>query len=455
MKKRKRGNGSGSVEKLRDGRWRVRIFVDGKRTTLGIFDDEATAWSALRGYNAERRDGVIVAPTGLTFEAHGEAWLERRELSKRVRGIDEERDRWRAHVATAEFYRRPLMATTRRDLTTWIESLLTKNAVSAVRGPTGTLRRDTGRLLSTATIGQAFRLVRSALADAVERDLIDRNPAMGVKVPRRLREQDIDDTWTFLAPDEVAAVDACVDIPERDRLIFAVAIYSGLRRGELFALDWADVHEGHPERPRLVVRRGHRGAPKSGRAREVVLIGPAVVALARLRALAGEEPTGLVFPNADGKMYGDSYDAAWSDKRERQGDELPDGTKAVRTLPGAKTKAGITREVRFHDLRHTCASHLVMGTWGRRWTLEEVRSQLGHSTIRMTERYAHLSPDALHAAARATTGMPAALPSNVFALPTVAQKSSDSDHGIGLENRDGRDRGRTDDQRRVKAQLCH
>jgi integrase len=69
---------------------------------------------------------------------------------------------------------------------------------------------------------------------------------------------------------------------------------------------------------------------------------------------------------------------------------------------GAKTKAGITRRVRFHDLRHTTASHLVLGSWGRCWKLIEVRDFLGHSTLNVTERYAHLGPDALHAAARET-----------------------------------------------------
>lgn len=39
--------------------------------------------------------------------------------------------------------------------------------------------------------------------------------------------------------------------------------------------------------------------------------------------------------------------------------------------PGWKQRARIARHVRFHDLRHTCASQLVMGTWGRGWRIEE------------------------------------------------------------------------------------
>jgi len=48
-----------------------------------------------------------------------------------------------------------------------------------------------------------------------------------------------------------------------------------------------------------------------------------------------------------------------------------------------------------HDLRHTCAAWLVSSG---KVTLPEVRDLLGHSTIRMTERYAHLAPERVRAA---------------------------------------------------------
>jgi len=76
-------------------------------------------------------------------------------------------------------------------------------------------------------------------------------------------------------------------------------------------------------------------------------------------------------------------------------------------VPSARSKSGLlfcqpTREQ--HDLRHTCASSLVAGLWGRTWRLEVVREVLGHSGVDVTERYAHLSASVIQEAANDTPG---------------------------------------------------
>ena len=74
-------------------------------------------------------------------------------------------------------------------------------------------------------------------------------------------------------------------------------------------------------------------------------------------------------------MHTKGYDAQWAKKW--------------------RSAAGMRADVRVHDLRHTCASHLIMGTWGRAWRLEEVQVVLGHASRTTTERHARLAPDSI------------------------------------------------------------
>src|SRR5262249_23221389 len=69
----------------------------------------------------------------------------------------------------------------------------------------------------------------------------------------------------------------------------------------------------------------------------------------------------------------------------------------------ALQRAGI-KAFTFHDLRHTFASHAVM----RGATLQDVKEILGHSTMAMTLRYAHLSPTHLRGAVERLEGLTSA-----------------------------------------------
>ena len=114
---------------------------------------------------------------------------------------------------------------------------------------------------------------------------------------------------------------------------------------------------------RRAVARGIIGTPKSGKPREVPLSGDAVKALKACSHLKGE----LIFGGEGGEML------------------TKNGTK--HPLWRACKRAGL-RLVGWHCLRHTFASHLAM----RGVPLISVQQMLGHSTIEMTMRYAHLAP---------------------------------------------------------------
>ena len=136
-----------------------------------------------------------------------------------------------------------------------------------------------------------------------------------------------------------------------------VCLYTGLRQAEALGLTWDRVDRA---RGVLLLER-----TKSGRRREVPLCGPADAALARLQAAGG---TGPVFGSASWTMF-------------RKGWE--------RALEAAQLDG-----LHFHDLRHTFASWAVQ----RGATLPELKDLLGHATLAMVMRYAHLSPEHLRSA---------------------------------------------------------
>jgi integrase len=131
-----------------------------------------------------------------------------------------------------------------------------------------------------------------------------------------------------------------------------LAMNTGLRRGELTSLEWSDI-DLHGKQ--LTVRGGNA---KSGRTRHVPLNAEALDVLKRYRRQHSGE----------GRLF--------------------DLTRVNKSFAALLEGAGI-KELRFHDLRHSFASHLVMAGAD----LYVVKELLGHASIAMTERYSHLAPE--------------------------------------------------------------
>jgi integrase len=183
-------------------------------------------------------------------------------------------------------------------------------------------------------------------------------------------------TFDFLTREESDRLLSAV--PKEDLAIVAVALKAGLRRGELLALEWGDVDFTNAK---IYVRRsawrGKVTRPKGGRHREVEMSPKLQEILKAHRHLKGK----LVFSNPDGSMM--------------TRDEIK------RIIPTACKKAGL-RPLRWHALRHSFASQLTMDGV----PLRVVQELLGHATIEMTMRYAHLAPSARRDAI-ATLDLPA------------------------------------------------
>jgi len=180
-----------------------------------------------------------------------------------------------------------------------------------------------------------------------------------------------EDRQRYLEQDELARLLAASAKSKNENLhaIVTLAVNTGMRKGELLGLEWERINLSTSG---ITLYRTKSGKPRG------VPINQAVY-----DALVGLEPdpqrrAGLVFRRRDG--------AAWGQ---------------IRTAFASACKKAAIQQFRFHDLRHTAASHLVM----RGASLNDVRELLGHSDLKMTQRYAHLSPAHLRQAVGLLDGL--------------------------------------------------
>ncbi len=210
--------------------------------------------------------------------------------------------------------------------------------------------------LAKKTVNNHFTVLRRMLVIAKKRGLIDSVPEVEwLRAPKP--------EFDFLTFEEAARLVEAADGEWKCMVLLAQR--AGLRQGELLALRWEDVDL---VAGRLLIRqsvtRGVVTEPKSGKGREVPLSEDARKALKAQRHLRGP----LVFCTDDGRMLG---------KHE-----------CKHPIWRACKRAGL-RRIGWHVLRHTFASHLVM----RGVSVKAVQELLGHATLDMTMRYAHLSPN--------------------------------------------------------------
>jgi integrase len=237
------------------------------------------------------------------------------------------------------------------------------------------------------SINRQLDTLRACLRKAVDWNVIAAHPMQGLK---RLKVDD-DERVRFLSPAEENRLrDALVaretnlraardrfnehraarhkaklpartaEFVEHVRPLVLLALNTGLRRGELFSLKWADIaFEGEM----LTVRAA---AAKSGDSRRVPLNTEALGALKSWKKQSkAPQADAFVFPGADGER-------------------LTNINKAWTTL----CKLAKVTNFRLHDCRHHFASRLVQ----KGVDLNTVRELLGHHDLKMTLRYSHLTP---------------------------------------------------------------
>ena len=210
------------------------------------------------------------------------------------------------------------------------------------------------RNCSAATIRKEIGVLKHLLNWALKSRMIRRNPAAGIAMPKppagRLR---------YLQPTEFqAVVEQC---PPWIQPVVRLAAATGMRRGEILGLRWLDVD--------FLQKQINLPQTKNGKGRTVYLN---EMALDVFRTLALDTET-LPHEPVCGL------------------DATPEEVSMC--FMRACRKAGIA-DFHFHDLRHSHA------TWLRQngVQLDEIARQLGHSDLRMTQRYAHLAESQIRTA---------------------------------------------------------
>ena len=209
-----------------------------------------------------------------------------------------------------------------------------------------------GKPRTEATVNREMAALKHMLNKAVEWGMLEVSP---FKKGSRLTFTENNQRHRYLMEADIEKLlTACSD---HLRPIVELALHTGMRKGELLGLKWSQVRDGF-----IYLKE-----TKSGKSRQIPLDDRAVQVIKELQ-IRNKWRSPYVCVGPDGERLGD----------------------VKKGFNAACRRAGI-EDLRFHDLRHTFASHLVMkGT-----NLKAVQRLLGHSDSKMTDRYSHLSPDHL------------------------------------------------------------
>jgi integrase len=254
--------------------------------------------------------------------------------------------------------------------------------------------------VSLETQRRELTYLKALLNHAVRSKAIPRHQLSHYKVKGTLAEGESEAKVRYLTPEEESRLRAAMDAREaRLRLeranankwraergyalkpeigpiqyadhikpIVLLALNTGLRRGDLFGLKWEHVDLGQRQIRKVIEKTSH-ARRKAGKAPPVSVLPLSAEAHSVLtqwkKQCDPDSPYVFASPRSGGRL--DNINKAWD---------------------GLLGKAKIT-DFRFHDLRHTFASRLVMA----RVDINTVRELMTHSDIKMTLIYAHLSPD--------------------------------------------------------------
>ncbi|MGE0548167.1 MAG: tyrosine-type recombinase/integrase [Kofleriaceae bacterium] len=354
-------------QKRPNGSWRIQwLDAGGKRRSADFRTFEA-ARSALRRKQTEVEDiraGRARPLSDLTLAQAGGEWLEKRKPAPgsapdvmRRRGNRERNNRQHLdHHILPELGKLRLPEVTTEVVQKFIrtlESKPTKRNGERNAATDGEGRARAQRTLRPATIANVLITLRKMMND------------LGYPIRISYSVPESDYGWIKSTSDVARFLAACD--PPWFRMACELAVYAGLRQGEVAGLRWDRVDT---ERGLITIDRSYDGPTKSKHARAVPLAPELAERLKRWRLATGAASKGLVVTIDGAPIESDQTDL---------------GKRARRAC-----KAAAVEPVTFHQLRHTFASHLA-----ERVSLPTVGAVLGHADPKTTARYAHVDTASL------------------------------------------------------------
>jgi integrase len=359
---KRRGNGEGRTTRRKDRRWEARYTAQTpngpKRKVLYGKTREEVAKKLTKAM-ADRDGGLVFDHENLRVEDYLDRWLK-----GSVRGS--------VKPVTYESYERILrvhvVPTLGRVKLDKLNPLHLQSLYSE--------RLDSG--LSPRTVRYVHVVMHRALKQAVRWGLVPRNVSEAVDPPRIHRKE--------MHPLSPLQARTFLEAAREDRLeaLYVVAVHCGLRQGELFGLRWNDVdlETGtiHVNRSLSQTKDGPTfTVPKTSKSRRTVQItNGAIEALKCHSQRQADEMVRM------GTLYGDQGLVFASEV----GTPLNRHNVTQRSFRPLLRRAGLP-EIRFHNLRHTCATLLL----GKGVHPKFVQELLGHATIAITlDTYSHVLP---------------------------------------------------------------
>jgi len=360
---KKRGNGEGSISRRKDGGWMGQYAVhtaEGRKRKTVYAKTRKEVAAKLVKVLSNREDGLTFDAKNLTLGKYLDLWL-KDSVQDTVRLTT-----YQGYERNARLHIKPALGRIKLDRLTPVH----------VRG---LYRERMEAGLSHRMVQLVHTTLHKALKQAVNDGLIPRNVTEAVKAPRPVKKE-----MQALNPEQARALLGEAH-GHRLEALYALAVTTGMRQGELLGLKWEDVDlEARTIRIRRTLSTAMGGGisfnpPKTAKSRRSIrLTELAVSSLKWHRKAQLEERMKLA--------------GLWKDHdlvfTTGVGTPMSRADLITRSFKPLLKKAELP-DIRFHDLRHTCATLLL----GRGVHVKLVQELLGHSTIAVTlDTYSHVLP---------------------------------------------------------------